>query len=137
MPRRIVDCLEAQRARVRAAHEDRERIVEAERRQERPAGARVQIANGGVDAFRRPRTAAAVLRGSRHRLMENRGERGAGVFDIHVDVAPRQRAVADQRAAQIEAPFHGESRLTLDRLRKDLAEHELLGEILRSDGHRA
>src|SRR5438093_1173133 len=69
--------------------------------------------------------------------MENRGERSAGVLDIHVDVAAGQGAVADERTAKIETALYGQPGLTLDRLRQDLAEHELLGEILRTHDHGA
>ena len=47
--RRIVDRPEAERARVRAAHQDRERVVETERRQQRPPGVRVQVAHARED----------------------------------------------------------------------------------------
>ena len=34
--------------------------------------------------------------------MEDRGQRGAGVLDVDVDVAGAQRAIADERAAEIQ-----------------------------------
>ena len=92
LPRRIVDRLEAERAGVAAAHENRERVVEAERRQQRASAPRVQIAHG--------REHRAGVRADR--LMKDRRQRRAGVLDVDVDVAGHQRAIADQRAAQIQ-----------------------------------
>ena len=43
-----------------------------------------------------------------------------------------QRLVGQQGPAEIELPLHRNAQLPLDVLRQDLAEHELLGEILRA-----
>ena len=71
------------------------------------------------------------------RLMEDGRQRGAGVFDIDVDVAGEQRAIADQRAAEIQPAIDRQAGVALDRLRQQLAEHQLLGEVLRADDDRA
>ena len=65
--------------------------------------------------------------------MEDGGQRRARVLDVDVDVAGRQRAFADQRAAEIQAAIDGQPGLALDRLRDDLPEDQLLGEVLRAD----
>ena len=69
--------------------------------------------------------------------MEDRRQRGSGVFDVDIDVAGQERAIADQRTAQIETPPDGQAGVALDRLRDDLAENQLLGEVLRSDDDHA
>ena len=43
-----------------------------------------------------------------------------------------QRAIADQRAAQVQPTLDAQAGASLDRLRDDLAEDELLGEVLRA-----
>ena len=126
LPRRIVDRSEPACPRVPAAHENRKRIVETERGQQGAAAARVQFAHGGKNR----------LRIADHRLMEDRGQRGARVLDVHVDVARPQRAVADQGAAEIQPAIDRHPALPLDRLRDELAENVLLGEILRADHDR-
>ena len=64
--------------------------------------------------------------------MEDGGERRPGVFDVDVDIAAEQRAIADQRAAEIQPPIDRYPGLPLDRLRDQLAENILLGEVLRA-----
>ena len=44
--------------------------------------------------------------------------------------------MAQQCPAKIDAPFHMQRRMRLDLLRKQLREHDLLGEILRADDNR-
>ena len=65
--------------------------------------------------------------------MEDGGQRGARVLDVDIDVARAQRPIADERAAEIEPAFDLDTRLRLDRLREELAEQDLLGEVLRAD----
>ena len=69
--------------------------------------------------------------------MKDRRQRRAGVLDVHVDVAGEERAIADQRAAEIQPALHRQPGLALDGLRDDLAEDQLLGEVLRADDDRA
>src|SRR6476646_4123554 len=83
---RIVDRPEAAGPRVLTADEYRERVVEAQRRQQRAAGPRVKLPHGGEDGLR------IVDDG----LMKNRGQRRSRVLDVDIDVARPQRAVADQ-----------------------------------------
>ena len=111
------------RARVRGANQNRERVAEAERRQHRSAGVGVQLADL-VEHHAR-----ITLNG----LLEDGGQRGAAVFDVQVDVAGLNRAVADERAAEIEPPIDGKPCVALDRLRHQLAENHLLGEVLGAD----
>src|SRR3954453_7875274 len=64
---------------------------------------------------------------------EERGQRGAGVLGVRVDVAGLQRLVRDQLGAEVELLLDLEAG-GLERLRVDLAQHELLREVLRADG---
>src|SRR5262249_55147017 len=66
------------------------------------------------------------------RLLQHRGERRAGVLDVDVDLASPQRGIAHEGAAEIELAFDRQPR-ELDHLRQQLAEHALLGEVLRAD----
>src|SRR3954470_1280967 len=66
---------------------------------------------------------------------EERGQRGAGVLRIGVDVARLQRLVGEQLGAEVELLLDLEAG-RLERLGVDLAQHELLGEVLRADGDR-
>ena len=84
------------------------------------------------------RTAARTLvehraRIALDRLLEDGGQRGAAVFDVEIDVAGLNRAVADEGASQIEPPVDRQPRVALDRLRHQLAENHLLGEVLGAD----
>ena len=91
----------------------------------RPA-ARVVVADGRKHS-----------RGSRRdRLMEDRRQRRARVFDVHVDVAREQRAIADQRAAEVQPPLDGQAVSRSIVCATQLAENQLLGEILRPDDDR-
>ena len=77
LPDRVVDRLEAERARVAAADQNRKRVVEAERTQKRAPGPRIQVAH-----LREHGTRIGL-----NRLMEDRRQRGSRVLDVHVDVA--------------------------------------------------
>jgi hypothetical protein len=125
-PRHVVDGAKAARARLVAANQNRERVVVAERGQQRAAAGSIEVPHAVDDRLR-------ILE---RRLPEDRGQRRAGVLDIHVDIAAEQRAIADQRAAEIQSPLDRQARLALDRLRDDLAENDLLGEVLRADDDR-
>ena len=48
-----------------------------------------------------------------------------------------ERPVADQGAAQIQPAVDRQAGVALDRLRQQLAENHLLGEVLRADDDRA
>ena len=124
--RRIVDRPESACARVAVADEHREGVVEPERRHQRAPGARVILAHLLEHA------GAVVLDGT----VEHGRQGGAGIFDVRVDVAGAQRAIANQRAAKIQLAIDREP-FALDRLRDELAEHELLGEIFGADDDRA
>ena len=56
-----------------------------------------------------------------------------GVLDVHVDLAGPHRAVADERAAEVEPPVDRQPAVPLEGLRHELAEQDLLGEVLRPD----
>ena len=68
----------------------------------------------------------------RHVLVEHGGDGRAGVFDVQVDVTRAQRAVADECAAEVQLA-HDREAFGLDRLRQQLSQHDLFGEVLRSD----
>ena len=123
---RIVDGVEVFRPGIGAADEDRERVVVAERREQRASAVCVELAYLSEHG----------LRIFDDRPPEDRGQRGAGVLDVDVDLAGRERAVADERAAKIQLASHRQSRLTLDRLRDDLTQNQLLREVLRADDDR-
>src|SRR5262249_61196416 len=63
-----------------------------------------------------------------------RGERGPVVPEVAVDLAGAERGIADECAAEIERPPHPQSK-GLDGLGDELAEHALLGEVLRAHDH--
>ena len=67
------------------------------------------------------------------RLLEDRGQRGAGVFGIDVDASGENALVGDVGAAEIEAALDGELGLVFDLLGDDFSEDDLLGEVLASD----
>ncbi len=69
--------------------------------------------------------------------MKDGRQRRAGIFDVGVDVAGQHRAIADQGAAEVQPAIHPEAGIAFDRLRQQLAEHELFGEIFRADHDRA
>ncbi len=65
--------------------------------------------------------------------LQHVGECGAGVFRIHIDIAREQRLVRQQRSSQIQLALHRLMRARFDVLRDDLAQDQLLGEILGAD----
>ena len=65
-------------------------------------------------------------------LLEHGRERRPAVFDVQIDVTGLNGAVADEGAAEIEPAIDGESGVSLDGLRHQLAENDLLREILGS-----
>ena len=66
-------------------------------------------------------------------LLEDRGERGAGVFDVGVDAARDQRLMADVAAREIEAALDFEVGFGFDLLSEKFAEDNLLGEVFCAD----
>src|SRR5207244_11344169 len=65
---------------------------------------------------------------------QDRAEARAGVFGIQVELPRHERLVTDEGAAEVQLPVHPEA-LCLQGPRDDLAQQDLLGEILRSDSH--
>ena len=63
------------------------------------------------------------------RLLQDSGERGAGVFHVGVDAGGQQRLMTDIAAREIKAAINGQARLGGEVLREQLAEDELLGEV--------
>jgi len=63
-------------------------------------------------------------------VLEDRGVRGPGVLYVEIDLARRNRLMADERAAEMEAARHREAGAALDLLRHDLAQQVGLREIL-------
>src|SRR5450432_1479307 len=64
--------------------------------------------------------------------IQNRGQRGSGVLGIHIERAGDDRAITDERSAEIELAADAAAGL-LQPLRHDLAEENGLGEVLRAD----
>src|SRR6185369_3175089 len=126
MPDDVADRLEPQLFSIVATHENRERIVEAERLRPFEMKAR------GVFGFDAPVNLARI---GQRRELEYRRQRGAGIFDIRVDLAGHERVVREI-AAELEAALDRETGTILDRLRDDLAEDDLLGKVLRADRDR-
>jgi hypothetical protein len=104
-----------------------ERVLEAEWIHDRQSRIRVALADGLEDAL-------AIGFG---RPVEDGGLRRARILHVEVDVPRAHRAVADERAAQIESPLDRERCARLDGLGEDLTEQDLLGEILRSHSYGA
>jgi len=65
--------------------------------------------------------------------LQNIGESGSGVFRIQVDIVREQGLMREQRPAQIKLAFHGLMEPGFEMLRDDLAQDQLLGEILGAD----
>src|SRR5207245_1183714 len=66
---------------------------------------------------------------------EDRGERGPGVLGIEAELAGLQRLVADERATQVQPAVDAHA-AGLETLGGDLAQDDLLGEVLRPDTER-
>src|SRR2546423_936055 len=64
--------------------------------------------------------------------MEDRSQRGAGVFDVRSERAGRDGRVADQSASEVETPI-GSASGVLERLGFELAEDDGFGEVLGAD----
>src|SRR5439155_7963282 len=109
-------------ARVLAADDEREGVVEPERRGPHEPRGRVRL----------PHACEHPLRIALRRLLQHRGQRRPRVLDVRVDLPGTYRRVADERPAEVEAPL-GPEPDDLDRLREELAEDALLGEVLRAD----
>ena len=67
-------------------------------------------------------------------LFQDRGERGASVFGIDVDVPGENALMRDVSSAQVKAAFHRKMSL-FSIAAQLLAEDNLLGEILASDNN--
>lgn len=70
----------------------------------------------------------------RRGIVENGGERGAGVFDVEVEIASQQGFVDQKRAAEIGFAHDGNTGAGLDVLREKFSEEDLLGEEFGADG---
>src|SRR5581483_545752 len=121
--RDVADRLKAEFLRVVAADEDRERVIEAEGLEPCDMKTRGVLA---LDA------AEDLVRIRERRQLEDSRQRRAGVFDVRVDLARDERVVREI-APEVEAPLDRQARARFDRLRHDLAQNDLLGEILRAD----
>ncbi len=96
---RIGDRLQLQPFGIGAPHEDGKRILEPQRIEDRDAGVGIAAADIVEHA-----SCVGVWR-----LPENRGECRARVLDVGVDVAAANRAIADERSAEIQAPLDEDS----------------------------
>ena len=68
------------------------------------------------------------------RFVEDRGERGAGVFDVEIEVAGEQRFLAEERAAEIGFAIDVDAGAGFDVLGEEFGEDDLLGEKFGADG---
>ena len=66
-------------------------------------------------------------------LLEDCGERRAGVFDVGIDAARNERLIADVAAGEVETALDFETGPGFDLLREQLAEDDLFGEVLCAD----
>ena len=66
-------------------------------------------------------------------LLEDGGERGAGVFDVGVDAAGDERLLAEIAAGEIEAALDFAGAGGFDFLGEEFAEDDLLGEVFCAD----
>ncbi len=115
------DGLQAEPAGVLAADFDGEGVIESKRLPDR------EIKLPGVFGL----DALVNLFGiARRRLLQNRGQGGAGVFGIDIDAAAQNGLLADVGSGKIEATLYREMSFIFDLLGHDFAEDELLGEIL-------
>jgi hypothetical protein len=79
--------------------------------------------------------------GRRERLLEDGGERGAGVFDVGVDATGGEGLLADVAAGEVEAAVDFNVGLALggvdgfDLLGEQFAEDDLLGEVLGANNY--
>src|SRR5882724_5814950 len=112
-------------ARVGAANDHGEGIFKAERlRNFQRKSSCVTLFNSTVNC------GCVIFAGS---FVEHRGKGGAGVFDVKVKSAGKQRFVAEQRASEIGFTDHPDASAGFDVLRKKFREDDLLGEELRAD----
>jgi hypothetical protein len=92
----------------------------------------VERADGGEDV------GWVALAGRRERLLEDGGERGAGVLDVGVDAAAGEGLLADVAAGEVEAAVDSFGVAFgcvdgFDLLGDEFAEDDLLGEVLGAD----
>src|SRR2546422_200272 len=119
--RQVGDALQVVARGVAASHGDGEGVVEAERfAPDERESLRVVARNGAIHAV-------AIGDG---RVLQYGGVRGSRVLDVEIDLARRDGLMAHERAAEVEAPLHGEPGAPRDLLRHDLAQQIGLGEVL-------
>jgi hypothetical protein len=118
----IADRAEPQSRRRLAAHGQRVRVGEAERR-----------ADGQPEGRQPP---AHLVEVGHRRVLQDRPADRPRVLGIDVDVAVHERAIDDPRAAETELALDGRLRGLLGDLRHDLRDHVALGERLRAHAHR-
>src|SRR5689334_13673792 len=100
--------------RVVAAHDHCERIVEAERWHHFHFEPRAILLFHATEYFR-----GIFL----ERIVQNRSERRARIFRIEIDLSRNERIMAYECPAEIQPPFHAQSRMRFDLLRKQLREN--------------
>src|SRR6266853_6311691 len=61
-------------------------------------------------------------------FVQDGSERGAGVFDVEVELAGEERFVDEECAAKIGLSDDGNAGFSFDVLRQEFGEHDLLGE---------
>src|SRR5262249_19336219 len=121
----VRDPREGETPRVVAADDERERVLESERRAPHEVPPlRVLLRDARADAARI---------GDRLLLQDRRVCRSR-VLGIEVELARDEAAMAQEAAAEIELPLDPDAR-SLERLRGDLSQDDLLGEVLRADAH--
>src|SRR5580698_361843 len=68
--------------------------------------------------------------------LQNGGERRPRVFRIEIDPAAEESLVRQERASQIQIAIDSSMKTKREVLRNDLAQYNLLGEVLRSHAER-
>src|SRR5262252_891334 len=81
----------------------------------------------------RSRTVASTAAGSELAGWWNTAVSAVPVYSTYTSMSPDARAIADERAAQVQAAVDGQPGMALDRLCDQLTENQLFGEVLRAD----
>jgi hypothetical protein len=68
------------------------------------------------------------------RLVEDGGERGAGVFDVEIEITGEKSFLAEERAAEIGFAIDVDAGASFDVLGEEFGEDDLLGEKFGADG---
>ena len=123
----VGDCPDAKLLGLCAAHQERKRVLEAERVE---AAHPVATFKGRADPVEH--SAWVVVGG----LVEDGRQGGPGVLDVGIKPPPFQGVKADERPPQVEPSIHPERGLRLDQVGEHVAQQDHLAAVLRADHDR-